>query len=169
MKTHWKKTFNPDYFGSWSIPEGEDLIVTIDKVNVQEVAGEGGRTEQLPVCHFIEDFKPLVLNATNSRQITSLHGSPYIEDWHGKKIQLFQSTTKMKGEEVECVRVRPMIPTEKKKAFTPKNPRWKGAVESIAKGESTVEAIKKFFSLSEANEAKLKEEVMLKFEELENA
>lgn len=48
MKTHWKKLQNPDYFGSWSIPENEDLILTINFVQVEAVTNPSGRSEQLP-------------------------------------------------------------------------------------------------------------------------
>jgi hypothetical protein len=158
-KTHWKKFMNPDYFGSWSIPEGKDLILTMDHIQMEKVTGPGGREEQLPVLHFKDDVKPLVLNVTNSRQIESLYGTPYVEDWGGKKIQVFTSTTKLKGEEVDCVRIRPMVPIIEKPEFTPENSRWSGAVESIAKGDSTIQAIKKHFNLSEENEALLKAQI----------
>ncbi len=158
-KTHWKKLQNPDYFGSWSIPEGQDLILTISHVQVEDVTGASGRKEKLPVCHFKENMKPLVLNVTNSKQITVIHGTPYVEEWRGKQIQLFQSTTKMAGEEVECVRVRPFVPNKAKPAFTPDLDRWSAAIESIAKGDSTIEAVKKHFTLSEEHEAQMKEEI----------
>jgi len=159
-KTHWKKFMNPDYFGSWSLPDGEDLILTINEVKMEQVTGEGGRKEQLPVLYFRENVKPLVLNVTNSRQIQTLYGTPYVEDWHGKQVQLYQDITKLKGEEVECVRIRPKVPNVQKPAFTPDNERWNGAVESIKAGKSTIEAIKKHYFLSEEHEALMKQQVM---------
>ena len=160
MKTHWKKLHNPDYFGSWCIPEGEDLIVTIKQIKVEQITGEGGRVEQLSVCYFQEKQKPLILNVTNSKQIQSIYGTPYIEDWVGKQIQLFKSTTKMKGEVVDCVRVRPLLVSKQKPAFTPNNERWKGAVEAIFLGDSTIEAVKKHYTLSNDDEALMKQQIL---------
>jgi hypothetical protein len=37
-------------------------------------------------------------------------GSPFIEDWKGKTITVYATTTKVAGEEVECLRVRPTLP-----------------------------------------------------------
>lgn len=151
-KTHWKKLDNPDYFGAWSIPHDKDLVLTIDYLNVEKVKGEKGREEQCKVCHFKEKVKPMILNSTNSRQITALHGSPYIEDWSGKQIQVFQDVTDMKGTEVECVRIRPFIPNKKKEKLTPDHPRWEGAIATFSEGKTTIEKIKKHFDLEEKHE-----------------
>ena len=35
-KTHWKLLTNPNYLGGYSIPEGSDIIVTIDYVRREE-------------------------------------------------------------------------------------------------------------------------------------
>lgn len=167
MKTHWKKLQNPDYFGAWSLPEGDDLVLTIDFVRTEEVTGQGGRKEQLPVLHFKENEKPLVLNVTNSRTIESVHGSPYVEDWDGKQIQLYKDYTQLKGEEVDCVRIRSIDPDRNKEAFTPKHENWEKAIQNIANQNGTIKGIKKHFSLSEKHEALLKEEVQALIEQME--
>ena len=151
-KTHWKKLQDPNYFGAWSIPENQDLILTINRINVEEIVSEGGRKEQKPVLYFKENQKPLVLNVTNSRTIEAIHGSPYIEDWSDKKIQLFQDVTKLKGEEVDCVRIRPFVPNVEKPPFTPDNDKWNTAVKNILKGKGSIEGIKKHYSLSSEHE-----------------
>jgi len=158
-KTHWKKFQNPDYFGAWSLPEGEDLILTIDLVRIEEVTGAGGRKEKLPILHWVENQKPMVLNVTNSRTIESIHGSPYVEEWNNKKVQLYKDYTTFGKEEVDCVRIRPEIPDLSKPSFSPELERWEGAVVSIADGNSTIEAIKKYYSLSEDHEAQIKREI----------
>ncbi len=170
-KTHWKKLQNPDYFGAWSIPEGQDLILTVSFVKTEEVTGAGGRKEQLPVLHFKEKgVKPLILNVTNSRTIESIHGSPYIEDWSGKQIQVYQDTTKFAGEEVECVRIRSLVPNAQKPAFTPDDENWNTAVENIFKGKGSIDGIKKHYELSPEHEEMILFQVNeLKEGELENA
>lgn len=109
------------YLGAYSLEFGKDLIATIKTVGKEEVKGEGGKSEQLTVIRFAENnIKPFVCNATNSKTITKIYGSPYIEDWIGKSIQFYATTTKLKNEMVEALRIRPFVPEVKqveKKVF----------------------------------------------------
>ena len=112
--THWKKLTNPDYLGAYALEPGQDLIVTIKAVANEVVTGSDGKKETCSVMHFVEDVKPLILNATNSKTITKLLKTPYIEQWAGKKIQLFvERGIKAFGEVVDAIRVRPFLPVEK--------------------------------------------------------
>lgn len=109
--THWKLLVNPDYLGVYSLPTDEsgkpkDIILTIDKVVREIVTSEGGKKEECTVVHFKEKQKPMILNRTNAKMISRLYDTPYIEQWGGHKIKVGRSVTKLKGEEVECLRVR---------------------------------------------------------------
>jgi len=110
-KTHWKRLINPDYIGAYMV--AEDTVVKIMSVKRQLVKGEGGKSEECTVAE-LEGTKPFILNRTNSKMITKLYGSPYIEDWFGKTITLYPTTTKVAGETVECLRIRPTQPTAPK-------------------------------------------------------
>lgn len=110
QKTHWKKLVNPEYIGAYAL-EGSDLTVSIDRVVRELVTGDGGKKEECTVA-YLTNQKPLILNRTNSKIITKLYNSPYIEDWAGKKITLYPTVTKVAGEMVECLRIRPSIPKE---------------------------------------------------------
>ena len=69
---------------------------------------------QTKVMHFVENVKPLVLNATNNKTIAKLLKTPDIEQWQGKKIQLYvQHGIKAFGDIVDAVRVRDFLPVEK--------------------------------------------------------
>ena len=112
--THWKKLTNPDYLGAYALEPGQDLIVTIKSVANEVVTGTDGKKETCSVMHFTEDVKPLVLNATNSKAITKLLKTPYIEQWTGRKIQLYvEKGIKAFGDIVDAIRVRPFLPVEK--------------------------------------------------------
>jgi len=104
-KTHWKKLVNPDYIGAYSLEDGKDLVVKITDVKRQMVTSTGGKQEECTIA-FLENQKPFIVNVTNAKTITQVVGSPYIEDWVGQSITLYQAVTKLKGEEVECLRVR---------------------------------------------------------------
>ena len=109
-KTHWKKMVNMDYLGTYSLEDGQDMTLTIDFVRQEVVTGNCGRKEQCMVAHFKENVKPMILNRTNAKTITKVCGSPYIEDWNGKRITLYADTTRFGGDIVECLRIRPYAP-----------------------------------------------------------
>lgn len=112
--THWKKLTNPDYLGAYALEPGHDLIVTIASVANETVTGTDGKKETCMVMRFRENVKPMVLNATNSKTITKLLKTPYIEYWAGRKIQIFvQEGVKAFGETVDALRIRPYLPVEK--------------------------------------------------------
>ena len=110
MPTHWKKLTNPNYLGAYSIENGQDLILTIKYVQEEKVTGTDGKKDDCVVCHFVENAKPMILNATNMKTITKLYKTPYIEEWAGKKIQIGVEKVKAFGDVVEALRVRNRIP-----------------------------------------------------------
>lgn len=112
-KTHWKKFFNYDYMGAYSLPEGKDVVVTIKELKKEIVTGQAGKKEECFVCYFSDSDKPMILNRTNCRTIEKLYGSPFTEDWRGKKIQLYVATVKAFGDITDALRVRDFKPEEK--------------------------------------------------------
>ena len=150
-KTHWKRLINPDYIGAYALPEGGDLTVKIDFVQVEEITGTGGKKEVCTVAHLV-DQKPMILNVTNSKSIAKLYG-PYIEDWVGQRITLFASTTRLAGETVECLRIRPKVAERVAKPIT--DVRLENAIKSIKSGEYTTDQLRGAFVLTEQQEEKL--------------
>lgn len=145
-KTHWKQLINPDYLGAYSLDEGKDLNVTIESVSKEVVTGAGGKKDECSVAR-IKGQKPFILNSTNSKTIARLCNSPYIEDWANLTITLFVSTTNLKGEQVECLRVRPALPKSKEE-LTPGSPKWNDAKKAIIEGKVTIETIEKHYLIS---------------------
>lgn len=112
--THWKKLTNPDYLGAYALEPNQDLVVTIKSVANEVVVGTDGKKETCSVMRFVEDVKPMVLNATNSKTITKLLKTPYIEKWAGRKIQIYvEKGIKAFGDIVDALRIRPYLPVEK--------------------------------------------------------
>ena len=109
---HWKQMVNTDYLGAYALEDGQDMIVTIKSVGKELVTSVGGKKEECVVAHFMENCRPMIMNRTNMKAIQKLYKTPYIDEWAGKKIQLYQDTTKFGGEVVECLRIRPFIPKE---------------------------------------------------------
>ena len=111
--THWKKLMNPDYLGSYALEPGQDLIVTIKTVGNEEVTGSDGKKDICSVIHFVENVKPMILNATNNKTRAKLFKTPYIEQWSGRKIQIYTEKVKAFGEVWDALRIRPFLPVEK--------------------------------------------------------
>ena len=152
-KTHWKILQNPDYIGAYWLPPGEDVTVTIDYVVREQITGTGGKKEECTVAH-LRGVKPFILNTTNSKSIARLYG-PYIEDWAGKQITIYATTTKLAGDTVECLRIRPKVAVRTAPPIT--DERFDKATQSIAAGQYTVEKLRNSFTLTAEQSEKLKE------------
>ena len=109
-QTHWKSMTNPNYLGVYSLPEGRDIILTINSVGQELVMGADGSKEQCVVMHFHEPVKPFICNKTNLKQITKLLKTPYVEQWSGHKIQIGGEKVKAFGDVVDALRVRSKLP-----------------------------------------------------------
>jgi len=136
-QTHWKKLTNPDYLGSYSIENGQDLILTIGTVKNEVVTGSDGKKEECTVCHFKENAKPMILNSTNMKQITKLYNTPYIEEWANKQIQIGTEKVKAFGEVVDALRVRKQLPKVKSDKPAPKCKRCSNSIQAY--GNMTAE------------------------------
>ena len=110
-KTDYRIMFDRNYIGHLDLA-GRDVTLTIAKVVGGELTAEGGRKSRKPILHFVSNAKPLIANKTNSKTIAGLYGN-IVEAWAGKRITLFTSMTRNPdgGGQVECVRIRPKIPT----------------------------------------------------------
>jgi len=109
IKIHWKKLHSYEYLGAYSI-ESADLILTIKGVKNETVTGADGKKEECTVVRFVEPVKPMILNVTNAKTIQKIYSTPYIDDWVGKKIQLYSAEIKAFGELVDALRIRPFKP-----------------------------------------------------------
>ncbi len=94
--------------------EGKDRTVVIDRVVLEELVMQGGKREWKPVLSLCSPTgrklgKRLVCNKTNAKLIAKATGKKRVEEWIGQKITLYPTTTKAKGEVVECIRVRVQV------------------------------------------------------------
>jgi len=112
METHWKKNFNYEYLGSYSLTGGNDMILTIKKTATEKVTGQNGKKEDCFVCYFNEQSKPMILNRTNCKILDKLY-SPYVERWVGCKVQLYAVRVNAFGESVDALRFRDFKPVVK--------------------------------------------------------
>jgi hypothetical protein len=110
--THYKKLRNPDYMGAYCMPtDGSEIILTIKSVAVQQVANTEGKKSDCTVVYWQEpNWKPMILNAINSKVIAKVAKSPYIEKWVGVKVQIYTAKVKAFGDEHDALRIRTFAP-----------------------------------------------------------
>jgi hypothetical protein len=110
---HWRNMMSSDKLHAADL-QGRDHVVVIESVKQGEYPDhEDARKKILrPDLYFRGKKKPLGLNSTNARAIARLIGSNKTEEWIGKAITIYPTTTIAFGEEHECIRVRPKKPTD---------------------------------------------------------
>ena len=107
---HYRKMFDPKQHLCAADLEGRDVTLEIARVSKGEVEGEKGLKNRKPIVSFKESKRTLVLNVTMCRVLNSMFGSAETDDWENKRITLYPTTTDLKGEKVECIRIRPTLP-----------------------------------------------------------
>ena len=89
MKGQWKKQFNYEYLGSYSLDGKKETVVTVSRLAQEKVTGQQGRKEDCFVVYFKEFDKGMILNRTNARAIEKVAGSGLVEDWVGTQVTLY--------------------------------------------------------------------------------
>lgn len=157
-KTHFKKFYDPNYLGAYAIEEGEEPIYTIKAVKREKLTLPNGDKDDATVVYFKEKkAKPLVLNVTNAKTIKKIYGTPYIEDWVGKKIQLYVTKVKAFGELTDAVRIRPRKPKVKKPTLTTDHKKYSTIVRNIKKGDTDVKTVADYFNIPKKLKSHLEE------------
>jgi len=112
MNGHWKKQFNYDYLGSYSLDGKREVVVTVKGVGTAKVTGQSGRKEDCFVVNFNEFDKPMILNRTNAKAIEKVSGSGLVEDWIGTRVALYvEKGVKAFGDVVDALRIRDKKPS----------------------------------------------------------
>jgi len=162
MKTHYRKVFKSDHLGIADLEdfleEKKQLVFTISHVKQEYSTKVAGRKIDANIAYFKENIKPLVLNATNSKQVSKFVGSSFVEDWVNVIVELYiDRSVKMKGDVVGGVRIRPKQPIVQKPELTPTHKRWEEAKKAFKEGRG--EGVKKVFIISEENLKLLKNDI----------
>lgn len=110
LKGDFRKFMDKSFLGSWDVPDGGDLVLTIDHVSRDDVQNEKGHEKKMAL-HFRErDYKPMICNTTNAKAISKAYGSTKVEDWENKKISIYKATITAFGQTTECLRIREYPP-----------------------------------------------------------
>ena len=109
---HWLYNPNKKYLGHQDLPNGKDVILTIESVTNEIVKNpklkdDPGKAQT--IIKFSEKtkwIKPFICNTTNIKQIMKNTGDKRAINSIGKKIKIGISQTMVKKKEVDCLRVR---------------------------------------------------------------
>jgi len=150
-KDHYRNVFKSDHLGSADledfIEQGKPLIFTIKHVKQEKQAKVAGKKIDANIAYFVEPIKPMVLNATNSKQIKTFTGSSFVQDWKNVLVELYvDENVQMKGVTTQGVRIRPIQPRLQEKSkleFTEAN------FEKAKKANVTREQIEKIYTLTD--------------------
>lgn len=163
--THFRKVFDSTYLSSVDLVD--PITVTIQRVT-QEADKTKKSKETFNTAYFTEKFirpgeklKPMILNATNSKMMHKIAGTPYIEDWAGYRIQVYvERGIKFGRDLVDGLRV---MPAPERKVITPDDTRmWEAAKKAfrrdgnldkvLAKADMDEEHIAQLYAECEAQE-----------------
>lgn len=152
--THIKKLANPSYIGSYELLTGDkpiELVVQIERI-VKEPVQNGDKKEDATVMYLVGQ-KPMILNSTNRKRLEKVLGTPYVERMIGQKVILQVECIRAFGEMQDALRIKPeaYVPPALPD-LNPKHAKWDGAKKAIKAGNTTIEAIRKNYSLTAENE-----------------
>nr|DAY18180.1 MAG TPA: hypothetical protein [Caudoviricetes sp.] len=155
-KTHYRKVFDSPYLSAADIVE--PVALTIRCVQVE--ADKTKKTkDKMNTAYFVEreirssePLKPMILNATNSKMVAKITGSPFLEDWNGVTVEIYVDHNVRFGREtVEGLRIRPAAIRPQKRELTPDNQKmWQRALDAY-KREGNLEAVEAHVYISEEN------------------
>lgn len=162
-KTHYRKAFDSPYLSSAD-------IVGPTVLTIKNVALESDKTkktkEQFNTAHFAEKelrpgekLKPMILNATNSKMLKQMTGTPFIEDWKDIKVTIYvEQNIRFGKDSVEGLRISPKAPG--KRMLTPDLATpWENAKKAYRR-DGNLDAVLNRFDISQEHQRQLMDECM---------
>jgi hypothetical protein len=159
MKTHYRKAFNSPYLSSADIVE--PTVLTVSHVALEP--DQTKKTKDLfNTAHFVEKeirpgekLKPMILNAGNSKAMSVITESSFIDDWQNVRITVYvEHGVKMGREIVDGLRI---MPAQEKKVITPGTKAWENA-KAAYKRDGNLEKVLERVSISAEHQAQIIEE-----------
>lgn len=151
-KQHFRNVFKSDHLGSADledfIEQNRSLIFTIKEVRQEFGAKVAGKKGDFNIAYFAEGIKPLVLNATNSKQLKLFTGSSFVQDWVNVLVELYveENVKSVSGgvtQGVRIAKIQPRAIVKKKPTFSESN------FEAAKKANATKEQIQSIYTITE--------------------
>lgn len=153
---HWKNFIDKNYLGSHNLEIGEEMLVTIDRLEGEEEVKDtkGGKSLKM-VLYFKEQVPKMIMNQTNGRTIEALYGT-HPDKWVGRQIQVYSTQVPFGKKQVDGLRIRDFIPSI--------IVNTKVAIEDLSKA-TTLQELKAIFEMLPVS-AKTDKSVVAKKDEL---
>ena len=131
-QTHYRKVFKSDHLGCADLEDfiesGSNMIFTISHVKQERGTRVAGKKIDANIAYFVEGIKPLVLNAGNSKTVSKLAGSVFVENWNNIPVQLYiDPNVSMKGQITGGVRISPNK-IKARQVIARNTPMWNNAI-----------------------------------------
>ena len=111
----WKKITKNEsnYLGEWDLGNS-NAVVTIKDAKEEEVRIPARNIVKTALVITFEEFpKKFVCNDTNGKRIQRALGTRFLDEWVGKKIELYvDDKVRFQSELVSAIRVKPTAPTQ---------------------------------------------------------
>jgi hypothetical protein len=158
-KTHYRKVFKSDHLSFADLEDfkeqGSNLVFTISHVSQERGAKVAGKNIDANIAYFKENIKPLVLNATNSKTMSKLAGSCFIENWQNIPVQLYiDSNIKFAGDVVSGVRISQTKVSAKPEITRNTPDMWKNAKAAYLR-DGDFNAVLSRANISKANQQEI--------------
>ena len=162
-KTHYRKAFDSPYLSSTDIVE--PTVLTIARATLENDKTKKSK-DVFNTAYFEErelrpgeKLKPMILNATNSKMLKSITGSPFLEDWVGVKVTVYVDKNVRFGKEsVEGLRLSPARVT--KPVLSPeKTQAWNNA-KAAFKRDGNLDAVLARMDISPEHRRQLEQECL---------
>jgi hypothetical protein len=157
-KTHFRKAFDSPYLSSADITE--PTVLTVRRVTLEPDKTKKTK-DVFNTAWFAEKelrpgekLKPMILNATNSKTMKSLVGSPYIDDWTNVQVTVYVDPNVKFGKEImEGLRLRAAPPA--RGVLTPSQKKaWENA-KAAYRRDGNLEAVLSRVDMSEEHQRQL--------------
>ncbi|CFR14702.1 hypothetical protein [Yersinia frederiksenii] len=157
-KTHYRKAFDSPYLSSADIVE--PTVLTIARVTLESDKSKKTK-DRFNTAYFQEGeirkgekLKPMILNATNSKMMKTITGSPFIDDWIGAKVTVYvEPNVRFGKESVEGLRICPAA--QVKKELVPSNTvAWDNA-KAAYRRDGSLDKVLARMSISQDNQSLL--------------
>jgi hypothetical protein len=144
-KTHYRKAFDSPYLSSADITA--PTVLTVKYVRLEPDKTKKTK-DVFNTAYFTEKeirqgeaLKPMILNATNSRTMRALTGTPYIDDWLNVPITVYVDTSVRFGKDtVEGLRISTEKPVRVKPELKRGTPGWDHAIAAF-KRDGNLDAV----------------------------
>jgi len=158
-KTHYRKAFNSPYLSSADIVE--PTILKIANVNLEPDKSKKTK-DDFNTAYFTErelrpgePLKPMILNATNSKTMSKLAGSKFIDDWNNILVTVYVDDKVRFGRDiVEGLRISAETPRTVKIDLEPGTKSWDNAIAAY-KRDGNLDQVELRVNITQENKERL--------------